>query len=66
MLVVIINNQIIAPERVCQACLMARDGQPRWQQGKLGCGRLVHNLNCCPEPQSDTYVCQMGFRLVDV
>ena len=67
MLVVIINNQIIAPERVCQACLMAdRDGQPRWQQGKLGCGRLVHNLNRCSEPQSDAYVCQMGFRLVEI
>jgi hypothetical protein len=67
MLVVIINDRIIAPERVCQACLMAdRDGQPRWQQGKLGCGRIIHNLNRCSEPQSDAYECQMGFRLVEI
>ncbi|WP_310484956.1 hypothetical protein [Chamaesiphon sp. VAR_48_metabat_403] len=67
MLVVIIDNQIIAPQQVCQACLMAdRDGRPRWQQGKLGCGRLIRSLNCCSEPQSDTYECQMGFRLVEI
>jgi hypothetical protein len=67
MLVVIINDRIIAPERVCQDCLMAdRDGQPRWQQGKLGCGRIVRNLHRCSEPQSDAYECQMGFRLVEI
>ena len=67
MLVVIINDRIIAPQQVCQACLLAdRDGQPRWRQGKLGCGRVVRTLNCCPEVQSDAYVCQMGFRLVDI
>jgi hypothetical protein len=67
MLVVIINNQIIAPQQVCQACLMAdQDGRPRWQQGKLSCGRLVRNLNFCSEPQSDAYECQMGFRLVEI
>lgn len=67
MLVVIINDRIIAPQQVCQACLLAdRDGQPRWRQGKLGCGRIVRTLNCCNEAQSDAYVCQMGFRLVDI
>jgi len=67
MLVVIIDNQIIAPHQVCQACLLAdRDGQPRWRQGKLCCGRVVSNLHHCSEPQSDAYECQMGFRLVEI
>jgi hypothetical protein len=67
MLVVIINDRIIAPKQVCQDCLMADiDGQPRWRQGKLCCGRVVRSLNSCSEPQSDAYECQMGFRLVDI
>jgi hypothetical protein len=67
MLVVIINQQIIAPSQVCQTCPLAdRDGQPRWRQGTLCCNRVVRDLSCCNEPQSDVYVCQMGFRLVEV
>jgi hypothetical protein len=67
MLVVIINDRIIAPQQVCQACLLAdRDGQPRWRQGKLCCGRVVRTLSYCSEPQADAYECQMGFRLVDI
>jgi hypothetical protein len=68
MLVVIIDNQIIVPKQVCQACVLAdRDGQPRWRQGKLCCGQVVrNNFNCCNESQSDAYECQMGFRLVDI
>jgi hypothetical protein len=67
MLVAIVNNQIIAPQQVCQSCLLAdRNGQPRWQQGKLRCGRIIHRLNYCSEPQADTYECQMGFRLVEI
>jgi hypothetical protein len=67
MLVVIINDRIIAPQQVCQACLLAdRDGQPRWRQGKLCCGRVVRTLGYCSEPQSDAYECQMGFRLVNI
>ncbi len=67
MLVVVINDRILAPQQVCQACLLAdRDGQPRWQPGKLRCGKLVHNVTCCAEPQPDAYQCQMGFRLVDI
>jgi hypothetical protein len=67
MLVVILNDRIIPPQQVCQACLMAdRDGRPRWRQGKLGCGRLVYNFDCCTEVQSNAYECQMGFKLVDI
>jgi hypothetical protein len=67
MLVVVINDRILAPQQVCQACLLAdRDGQPRWQPGKLRCGKLVRNVTCCTEAQPDAYQCQMGFRLVDI
>jgi hypothetical protein len=67
MLVVVINDRILAPQQVCQACILAdRDGQPRWQQGKLRCGKLVHNVTCCTEAQPDAYQCQMGFRLVEI
>lgn len=67
MLVVIINDRVILPQKVCQACLLAdRNGQPRWRQGKLGCGHIVPTLNCPTETQSDAYQCQMGFRLVEV
>ncbi len=67
MLVVVIKDRIIDPQQVCQDCLLADgNGQPRWRQGKLCCGQLVRNLNCCNEPQPNAYQCQMGFRLVDV
>jgi hypothetical protein len=67
MLVVILNDRIISPQQVCQACLMADpDGRPRWRQGQLGCGRLVYNFDRCIEPQSNAYECQMGFKLVDI
>jgi hypothetical protein len=64
MLVVILKNQIIPPQQVCQACLWAdHDGQPRWRQGKLCCGQLVRD---CNEQQPIAYQCQMGFKLVEI
>lgn len=64
MLVAIVGDRIIAPQLVCQSCLLAdRDGQPRWRAGQLCCGRTVRT----DEPQpSCTYECQMGFRLVEI
>jgi hypothetical protein len=67
MLVVVINDRLLSPQSVCNACLLAdRDGLPRWRQGKLCCGQLIRNLNLCNESQPDAYQCQMGFRLMDV
>ncbi len=67
MLVVVIDDRILSPQSVCHACLLAdRNGQPRWRQGKLCCGKLIRNLSLCNEPQPDAYQCQMGFRLMDV
>ncbi len=67
MLIVIINDRILAPQQVCQDCLLAdHDGQPRLRQGKLGCARLVCNLTHCNEPQPTAYHCQMGFKLIEI
>lgn len=64
MLVVLMENQLLAPEQVCQTCLMAdRSGQPRWQQGQLRCGRALQKL---AENQPEQYECQMGFRIAHI
>ena len=68
MFVVIINDRILAPQQVCQDCVLAgHDGQPRLRQGKLCCAQLICNLNhCSSEPQPTAYHCQMGFKLVEI
>ncbi len=40
-----------------------RQGQPRWREGKLRCGRLLEKL---VDDQPDQYECQMGFRLANI
>ncbi len=61
MLVIMIDNQRVKPATVCQSCPMAsQSGQPRWQQGRLRCGRPVDSaLNNGPTQ----YECTMGFRV---
>lgn len=64
MLVIVMEDQILAPHQVCQACLMAdQSGQPRWNQGKLRCGRA---LGKATEHLPEQFECQMGFRVVQV
>lgn len=64
MLVVLMKNQLLTPEQICQTCLLAdRSGQPRWQQGQLRCGHPIHKLS---ENQPELYQCQMGFRIVNI
>lgn len=64
MLVILMDDQVIAPDRVCQGCLMAdQQGQPRWSAGRLRCGRA---LNKMVESQPDQYECQMGFRVANI
>ncbi|MBW4428605.1 MAG: hypothetical protein KME50_30305 [Nostoc desertorum CM1-VF14] len=61
MLVILMDEQILAPEQVCQSCLLAdRSGQPRWRAGKLRCGQAIHKLT---QQQPDQYECVMGFRI---
>ena len=64
MLVVLMENQLLAPEQICRNCLMAdQSGQPRWQQGQLRCGRALQKIAA---DQPDQYECQMGFRIAHI
>ncbi|MEA5598023.1 hypothetical protein [Rivularia sp. UHCC 0363] len=64
MLVIVIKEQIIAPKKVCQSCVLADEsGQPRWYGGKLCCGRATSKIT---EQQPDWYECIMGFRIANI
>lgn len=64
MLVIVMEDQIFAPGKVCQSCLLAdASGQPRWRQGQLRCGHAIRKLT---EEQPDQYECLMGFRIVNI
>lgn len=64
MLVLWTDSQLLSPRVVCQNCLMAdHNGLPRWQQGKLGCGR---SLDDASHNQIVQYECQMGFRVANI
>ena len=65
MLVILMEDQILAPQQVCQSCLLAeRDGQPRWSQGQLRCGQAIRKLTAVGQP--DLYQCPMGFRVANI
>ncbi|HEY9735164.1 MAG TPA: hypothetical protein V6D06_02740 [Trichocoleus sp.] len=64
MLVIVMDNQLVAPQAVCQSCLMAdQRGQPRWHHGELRCGRALGRLSA---EQPAQYECQMGFRVANI
>jgi hypothetical protein len=64
MLVVLMENQLISPQQVCQTCLLAdQSGQPRWSNGRLRCG---HALNKLTDQQPEQYECAMGFRIANI
>lgn len=64
MLMIMTENQIFAPQHVCQSCLLAdSSGQPRYHQGQLRCGHAIRNTD---EQQPDWYECLMGFRIVHI
>lgn len=64
MLVILLEDQVIALQTVCQSCLLAdRSGQPRWRGDRLCCGQAVRKLS---ENQPDQYQCQMGFRVANI
>ncbi|MEB3273091.1 MAG: hypothetical protein ACO4AI_09655 [Prochlorothrix sp.] len=72
MLVILTENQLLNPQQVCQACLLANDqGQPRWHHGELGCGHAIcPSRSAAPartaEPLPPQYECAMGFRLAHI
>lgn len=64
MLVILMDEQILAPEYICQSCLLAdQNGNPRWRQGQLRCGQAIRKLT---EQQPDQYQCLMGFRIANI
>ncbi|MBW4654904.1 MAG: hypothetical protein KME20_17960 [Kaiparowitsia implicata GSE-PSE-MK54-09C] len=64
MLVILQDNQIVPLDQVCQGCLMAdQQGQPRWNQGRLRCGRALSPL---VDAMPEQFECQMGFRIAHI
>lgn len=64
MLVIVMEDQILSPARVCQSCLLADgSGQPRWRKGQLCCGQAIRKTT---EQQPDQYECMMGFRIANI
>jgi hypothetical protein len=64
MLVILQDEQVLSPEKVCQGCLLAnQSGFPRWHEGTLGCGHCLGKLN---DNKPTLYQCQMGFRLAKI
>lgn len=64
MLVILMENQLLPPQKVCQTCLLAdQSGQPRWRGGRLCCGQSLHKA---VDQQPDQYECAMGFRIANI
>jgi hypothetical protein len=64
MLVIVLGDQLIPPQKVCQNCLLAdQSGKPRWHQGQLRCGQAIRNR---AEQMPEQYECQMGFRVANI
>lgn len=64
MLVILMRDQLIPPQQICQTCLFAdQSGQPRWANGQLRCGYAVPMLS---QKQPEQYECQMGFRIAEI
>ncbi|MGK7932346.1 MAG: hypothetical protein AB4041_13075 [Microcystaceae cyanobacterium] len=64
MLVVLTDEQILSTQQICSSCLLAtHQGQPRWYQGRLGCGS---SLRLSKPQQPALYQCQMGFKLAEL
>lgn len=64
MLVILIKEQLIAPQNVCKSCVLAdKSGRPRWYNGRLGCGQAASKIT---EQQADWHECIMGFRIANI
>ena len=64
MLVILMDEQILAPQQICQSCLLAdQSGRPRWRQGRLRCGQVIRKLTPMHPEQ---YECLMGFRIANI
>ena len=66
MWVVVMDEQIVSPERVCQHCLMAdQSGNPRGNREKLRCARHQRRSSN-PSAPTPLVECEMGFLLTNV
>jgi hypothetical protein len=64
MLVILMDDQIFAPEQVCQSCVLASNsGEPRWHGGQLVCGQAIRKF---AEQRSEQYESVMGFRIAHI
>ena len=64
MLVILTDEQVFAPEKVCQGCLMAdHHGSPRWKGKKLSCAQSLGKID---KKYPALFQCQMGFRLANI
>ena len=64
MLVILIKEQLIAPQKVCKSCVLAdKSGQPRWNNGQLRCSQATSKIT---EQQTNWYECIMGFRIANI
>ncbi len=64
MLVILMADQMLTPEIICHSCPMAnQSGLPRWQQGRLRCGRPIAQS---PTQAPAQYECTMGFRVAEL
>ena len=64
MLVILIKEQVIAPQNVCKSCVLADEsGKPRWHNGKLGCGQAASKIT---KQQADWHESIMGYRIANI
>ena len=64
MLVLLTDREVLSPGQVCRQCLYASsEGQPRFHEGKVTCGR---SLVKAAEAPSKNECCPMGFRVVEM
>ncbi|MEM8602661.1 MAG: hypothetical protein AAGF24_02340 [Cyanobacteria bacterium P01_H01_bin.121] len=64
MLVILTENQVLEPQRVCTSCLLAtHEGQPRLNSGHPCCGKALHKGG---DRYPTQYQCAMGFRLAEI
>ena len=60
MFVIVMKDRLLSPAIVCKNCPMAsQSGLPRWQKGRLRCGRLIdRTADCAPAEVQSSHSAQ--------
>lgn len=67
MFVIVMNDRLLSSSAVCKTCPMAsQSGMPRWEKGRLRCGRPISPPDACTLKVCAQYECTMGFRIAKV